>query len=299
MRIKLRHLEVFNALFEAGSVSRAAERLNLSQPAVSIALGNLEAELGFRLFHRDRGFFAPTNEALLLHEDVQQGINALSRIDRQAAEISSGAAGRITVATNGVVAFNLLPGLIAAFRKDFPGTLVDIHVRSSRQIATLVHNRQIDIGFIDVPVPVSGLHAEKYPMECVCIFRADDDLAKFRQVSPENLRNRNVIAVTGDHSVDHQLRRVMSDADQTLEQHVSSSYFAIARNLVAAGTSVAIVDPINGKAPLNDNVTWRPFTPRIVHELAVVTSQGKPLGLVASKFRERVRDRLSRYVAAE
>jgi len=90
MHIKLRHLEVFNALFEAGSVSRAAERLNLSQPAVSIALSNLEDQTGFRLFHRDRGFFAPTNEALLLRDEVQQGITALARVDKRAEEIRSG-----------------------------------------------------------------------------------------------------------------------------------------------------------------------------------------------------------------
>ena len=56
MRIKVRHLEVFNTVFEAGSVSRAAERLNLTQPAVSIALKNMEEVLGFLLFHRERGF---------------------------------------------------------------------------------------------------------------------------------------------------------------------------------------------------------------------------------------------------
>ena len=52
MMLKMRHLQVFNALLDAGSVSRAAQRLNLTQPAVSIALSNFEAELGFRLFHR-------------------------------------------------------------------------------------------------------------------------------------------------------------------------------------------------------------------------------------------------------
>ena len=60
MPLKIRHLEVFDALVEAGSVSRAADRLNLTQPAVSIALSKLEADLGFRLFHRERGYFAPT-----------------------------------------------------------------------------------------------------------------------------------------------------------------------------------------------------------------------------------------------
>ena len=87
MRLKPRQLEVFNALFDAGSVSRAAERLNLSQPAVSVALGNLEDQLGFRLFHRDRGFFAPTNEAMLMRDEVRQGLDAFARVEQRAAEI--------------------------------------------------------------------------------------------------------------------------------------------------------------------------------------------------------------------
>ena len=52
MRVKRRHMEVFHASMVAGSVSRAAERLNLTQPAVVLALSAFEKELGFPLFHR-------------------------------------------------------------------------------------------------------------------------------------------------------------------------------------------------------------------------------------------------------
>ena len=113
MQLKLRHLEVFNALIEAGSVSRAAERLNLTQTAVSIALGNLEAELGFRLFHRERGFFAATGEAMQLHAEVAQGLLAISRVEQRASEIRSGAVGGVSIATNGALAINFLPRLVA------------------------------------------------------------------------------------------------------------------------------------------------------------------------------------------
>jgi len=57
---KQRHLEVLDAIITAESISRAAAQLNLSQPAVCIALANFEDSIGFRLFQRNRGFFAPT-----------------------------------------------------------------------------------------------------------------------------------------------------------------------------------------------------------------------------------------------
>ena len=296
MRLKLRHLEVFGALFEAGSVSRAAQRLNLSQPAVSVALGKLEAELGFRLFHRDRGFFAPTSEAILLHEEVQQGITALARVEQRADEIRSGATAGISVATNGAMSYNFLPGVIAEFQRDFPGTHVELRVHSSRRIASWVGARQIDIGLIDAPVPVAGLTTTLVHMECVCIMRETDPLARLDLITPQNLRDRPVIAITGDHSIDRQLAEVMAQAETPLVHNASSYFYAIARNLVAAGDNIAIIDPVNGKAPLADGVVWRPFVPTIVHELAMITSQGQPLGIAATRFQTRISEALAAYV---
>ncbi|MFD1159392.1 LysR family transcriptional regulator [Roseovarius aestuarii] len=295
MRLKLRHLEVFSALFDAGSVSRAAQRLNLSQPAVSVALGNFEAELGFRLFHRDRGFFAPTNEAILLHEEVQQGITALTRVEQRADEIRSGATAGISVATNGAMSYNFLPKVIAEFQRDYPGTHVELRVHSSRRIASWVGSRQIDIGLIDAPVPVAGLNTKLVHMECVCIMREDDPLARLEIITPKDLNNRPVIAITGDHSIDRQLAEIMSLAEMSLIHNASSYFYAIARNLVAAGNNISIIDPVNGKAALADGVVWRPFAPKIIHELAVITNKGQPVGIAATQFEKRIGETLQQY----
>ncbi|MCR9112991.1 MAG: LysR substrate-binding domain-containing protein [Rhodobacteraceae bacterium] len=289
MRVKLRHLEVFNALFEAGSVSRAAERLSLSQPAVSVALSKLEAELGFRLFHRDRGFFAPTNEAVLLQDEIRQGISALARVEQRAKELRAGEAGGISVATNGAMSVNFLPDLAAEFQRDYPGTYVELRVHSSRRIASWVGSRQIDIGLIDAPVPVAGLEAQLYEMECVCIMRREDPLAGLSVVRPDDLRHRQVIAITGDHPVDRQLESHMAKADAPLSHCGSSYFYAIARKMVAAGTAVSVIDPVNGKAELGDGVVWRPFKPAIHHELAMILHRGHPLGIAAARFRDRVK----------
>lgn len=295
MRIKARHLEVFAALYDAGSVSRAAEQLHLSQPAVSIALRNLETTLGFRLFHRDRGYFAPTKEATLLHEEIRQGIVALARVEQRASEIRVGEAGGISVASNGVLAVNFLPRIIADYQRDHPGVQIELRVHSSRRVADWVGSRQIDIGLIDAPVPVAGLKARIVRMECVCVMGEDDALAKRKTVRPQDLDGRQVIAVTGDHGVDRQLARIMARADIRLLRSGSSYFYAIARNQVAAGGGIAMIDPINGKAALSDGVTWRPFRPAVVHELAMVTSRGQRPGLAAEGFEKRILEGLAAY----
>lgn len=293
MQLKLRHLEVFNALLEAGSVSRAAERLNLTQPAVSIALSNLEADLGFRLFHRERGFFAPTNEAMLLHTEVAQGLRAISRVEQRATDIRSGATGGVSIATNGALAINFLPKLLAEFQRLNPNITVDIRVHSSRQIASWVSACQIDIGLIDPPVPVAGLESELFKLECVCVMRKDDPLAALETITPQTLAGRSVIGITGDHVVDRQLETLLSETGIAVKRTTTSYFFAIARNLVAAGTDIAIIDPINGKVDLSDGVVWRPFTPRIDHHLAIITAKGQPLGQAATDIHARIREGLS------
>ena len=270
MRVKLRQLEVFDALLKSGSVTHAAERLNVSQSAVSVALSNLENELGFRLFHRSKGYFAPTSEALLLKEETELGLLAVTRIEQRAAAIRNNTLGVISVASNGAAAINLLPSVISEFQQKHPDVEIDLLVRSSRRIASWVAGRQIDIGLIDAPAPVEGLDVETITLPCVCIMREDDPLASQQVVTPEALRDRTVISITGDHPIDQRLDTLVFGAGVAIRRKLTSSYFAIARNLVGAGAGIALVDVINGAAALDDSVVARAFVPQINFELDMI-----------------------------
>lgn len=299
MSLKIRHLEVFNALFEAGSVSNAAHRLNLTQPAVSIALSNLEEELGFRLFHRNRGFFAPTGEATQLRGEITQGLMALARIDRRADEIRQGWAGGVSLATNGILAMNFMPKVIAALQADYPGTHVEMRIHSSRRIADWTASGQIDIGLIDAPIPAAGLTGETFAMECVCIMNATDALAARDVITPECLADRAMIGVSGDHPVDRQLKHLMLEAGVPVHYRAFSYYYAIARNMVAAGSGISIIDPINGKADLRDGVIWRPFAPRIVHESVMIAPRDYAPGQGAVQMQEYIRRYIAPFVISD
>jgi DNA-binding transcriptional LysR family regulator len=197
------------------------------------------------------------------------------------------------------MSYNFLPKVIAEFQRDYPATYVELRVHSSRRIASWVGSRQIDIGLIDTPVPVAGLDALLFRMECVCIMRKEDPLTRLESVTPRDLDGRPVIAVTGDHIVDRQLADAMAQAGTPLLHNASSYFYAIARNLVAAGNYISVIDPVNGKAQLADGVVWRPFSPAIMHELAMITNQVQPLGIAAAHFRDRICQQLQSYATPE
>lgn len=292
VRIKVRHLEVFSALMESGSISGAAEQLSLSQPAISIALSNLEEEVGFRLFHRTRGFFAPTTEANLLHTETEQGLLAFSRVERRAGEIAAGTVGGITIASNGAAGINLLPRLIADFRKLHPDISIDLKIRSSRKIATWVSGRHVDIGLIDAPVPVNGLESELFDYPCVCIMPDTHELTKHTVITPELLDGRVIIGITGDHEIDRELDRLLAQSGCTADRQLTGSYFAIIRNMVREGAGIALIDAINGRMELTDRVVWRDFKPAINFKLALLTPtdvvESKPVELFLEQLRRRM-----------
>ena len=182
--------------------------------------------------------------------------------------------------------------VIAEFQQRHSAVRIDLKVRSSRKIASWVAGRQVDIGLIDAPVPIPNLNTEIIRTPRVCILKETDPLCLESRINPENLAGRSVISITGDHSIDRQLDRLCAERGVTIERRVSSSYFAIARNLVRAGAGVAIVDAVNGKAELGDGVTWRPLEPAIYFELALITQPEPALPDAATAFLSILRAQL-------
>jgi DNA-binding transcriptional LysR family regulator len=121
----------------------------------------------------------------------------------------------------------------------------------------------------------------------------DDPLAALEMIHPQSLAGRSVISITGEHQIDRQLETLLAQTNTVISRNVTAYYFAIARNLVAAGGYVAILDPINGKIELKDEVVWRPFVPLIENNLAVITAKGQPMGQAVLEMQTRIRTALA------
>jgi len=116
MRLHLRHLEIIQTVAKAGSEAAAARLLNVSQPAVSRMLRQVETELGFELFKREHGRLFVTNEARALLPEVAKVFDAFETALRLAGDISAGRTGMITIAATATLATTLLPRTIQRFR---------------------------------------------------------------------------------------------------------------------------------------------------------------------------------------
>lgn len=150
--MELRHLRYFVAVADELNVRRAARRLHVSQPPLSRQIHNLEDELGAKLFDRSKQKLALTPAGECFLKEARQILSHVQRAAQLALAASCGEAGQLSIAILPPIGGLFLPPAIRAFRKRFP--VVDVTISDllpQEQIAALM-DRQIDLGFVPLPV---------------------------------------------------------------------------------------------------------------------------------------------------
>ena len=292
MRVKLRQLEMFHILAEEGSVSKAALRLNVTQPAISTAISTLEADLGFQLFMRQDGAFVLTPEARLMREETEQALIAANRVAVLADHIRTGERGIIRVSAFGAASVVLMPLVIAEFTALRDKVDVILQLRDSAQVQKFVGGGQADVGVVEGVGATSRVRSVAFDLDCVCIMRADDRLAAVDVVTPEELSGRRLIGVAENHRIDQQIERAFAMAGVDLRMPIRGYSFAAIRNLVRNNAGVAIIDAVNGVTDLGDGIVWRPFQPSVSYEMSVISSASLELSEPAQMFHDLLVKRL-------
>ena len=144
----MRQLEVFLAVARAGGFRRAAERVHLSQPALSQHVGELERGLGVRLFERRGRSVALTEAGQILEDHAVRVFATLASAQEAIADLAGGARGPIVVGASTTPGLYLMPALIGAFEREQPGVTVDLRIANSRVIEEQVRANELDLGVV-------------------------------------------------------------------------------------------------------------------------------------------------------
>jgi DNA-binding transcriptional LysR family regulator len=144
--MRIRYVEIFYAVMTTGTVKRASEVLNITQPAATRLLQQAEVSIGFPLFERVRGRLVPTREAHLLFPEVEQIFLKLSSIKRTVANFSKGTGESLRIHCVPSLSLTALPPAINAIKKRFPNLIISLKTLHSRQIEEAVALRECDLG---------------------------------------------------------------------------------------------------------------------------------------------------------
>lgn len=159
-RLELRHLRYFVAVAEELHFGRAARRLGITQPPLSLQIQRLETELGVRLFERTnrRVELTPAGKALLA-----EGRHVLADFDnatKAAQRAARGETGSLTVAFAASVMFLSLPRIIRRLRAQFPSVRLELRELPTGLQIVALRNGELDIGFLREPPPDAELTTE-------------------------------------------------------------------------------------------------------------------------------------------
>ncbi|MBO2671902.1 LysR family transcriptional regulator [Shewanella algae] len=179
MKITLKQLLVFKCIHAEGQISRAARKLHMSVPAVSMALKELESALGCRLFERSATglLLNPQGELLLPYA------NGMLASEQQVQQLfhasASGVCGTLTVGASKTAGNYVLSRRLPVFHQCFPATGIRLMIKDSSHIERMVSERELDLGFVDAKPSLANLCCEPWLRDRICIVcGADNPLAK-------------------------------------------------------------------------------------------------------------------------
>ncbi|MGI2942902.1 LysR family transcriptional regulator [Vibrio diabolicus] len=300
--ISIKQLETFRTVMRSGSVTVAAKTLCRTQPAISAMLVSLEKELGFALFERHKGRLIPNPEAYFLLEETDAILERLSRSTQLMAEVKNLTRGKLRIACMPAAALFFMPHVIAEFVKDRPEVEVSMMMRSSTMVQDWVASQQYDIGYSELPKDRDSFHVEPIHLEGVCALHKDHPLALKEVITPKDLDNEPLAALYTRHSASEHVRMLFEECGATYRPRFELQNYISGFEFVEQKLCACICDPISAASYKlyksgQGNVVFRPFTPAVLFDHAILTPAHKPMSQLAKVFAESIRGGVKQFVS--
>lgn len=257
----LRQIEVFKAVIETGTVSRAAETLNMSQPAASKLLSNLEADSGLDLFERRRGLLIPTEHGQRFYEEVDRIFSGLDQIAQAIDNLRSEERGRLTIGVLPALSGRFISTAIRNFSIEHPHVFISLHARSSQFLVDWMRSGKVDVCIVTGRVEDPHIQAQpilKMPM--ACILPQDHPLAEKPELTVAELVSEPLVAFMQSSYTRLQLERAFEAEGHHPHVVTEATTAQNVCELVAAGMGIAMVHPVCTET-VEGRVIVRPFMP--------------------------------------
>jgi DNA-binding transcriptional LysR family regulator len=276
-RLSLDHLHTFADVVRLGSFSAAARRLNLTQPAVSLHIKQLETRLGVRLIERIGRRAHPTAAGRDLIAHVQRVDAAVVGALEAVANHRDGGSGRLRLGTGATACIYLLPPVLRALRQNFPALEIVVNTGNTPDILAALEDNAIDLALVTLPAPGRNFQAMwTREDELVAIFPPGTDALPARITAAYLAGQPLVLYETGGHArrvIDQWFMRAGLAPKPIMEL---GSVEAI-KKLVGAGMGCAVLPQMALAERASDRLVARALTPRLRRKLALVLRRDKQL----------------------
>ena len=291
MDLNLRDIRALVAVAEAGSFTRAAHRLHLSQPALTVQIRRLEDAVGARLFDRNSRNVALTPTGRELLPLLSKSLQDMETVLRDARALGQGESGTIRLACLPTFAASALPELIVAMKHDVPRVVFQIRDVVASTVNALVRDEEADIGLTGGEVldpMLEVLHAGVDRLVAVC--PKEHPLARKRRIGLSDLARLPLVLTAPGTSVRAVVDAALSQSSGPLDIACEPTYMMTAVAMVRAGLGVTILPETAREVGAEPGLVVKKIDhPAFVRSIAIVKKRGRTLPAITDKFVQRMR----------
>ncbi|WP_148255531.1 LysR substrate-binding domain-containing protein [Aidingimonas lacisalsi] len=287
--INLKQIEAFRAVMTYRTVTHAAKSMHISQPAASRLISDLEYNVGFSLFQRDKGRLVPTPEAMAFFDDVEKVFTGLEKVAESAREIKEFRTGKLFVAGMPAITTFLLPEAVKEFSEINEGVTITLQAHSSQRVLDWMATQQCDIGFIGLNIEdpsVDVVHLKSSRMKVV--MPADHWMASKDYIDIEDFEGENFVSFGQNQDSRPFIDQVFHDKGVKRKIRLDTQLSSVACEMVMYGGGVSIVDPLTAKTYSSRGLIAKPLSEVIEFHYSAVLPSYRPPSRLAKNFLELV-----------
>lgn len=290
--MEIRQLEYFLTVSKVNSFTRAAERLYVSQPAITNSIKSLEDELGIQLFDRTQKQITLTTEGQIFYRhvaSVMQGINnTLSEIDA----LKNLNSGSLTIGITPLAGIHSIIHLLHNFHQQYPSIQIKFKETHSEELEQLVLNDSLDLVFIVTNASNSSLTYLSLPQEelFVCCHN-HHALHRMNTVTLEQLTDESLILLASDCYFRQQLIKQFETINTMPKISFESNHIATIKHLVSANMGITILP--ESLCNTDTTITIIPLDPPLYIEPTVAFKTNRYPSRAAEAFIDYAKKELS------
>ncbi|MCK2148100.1 MULTISPECIES: LysR family transcriptional regulator [Marinobacter] len=288
IELKIQPLRYVLAVREEGSFHGAALKLHRSQPALSMAIRDLEERLGQPLFEKThKGQLTPFGEYCLPR--FRELIKQHDRLANELQHMAKGHQGRVTLATVPSVASRLMPEFLAAFVAEHPDININLHDENAEFVCRLVASGEVDLGISSMWVQNESLtFTSLFEDNVGVVMRRDHPLANRDSLDWQELTEERFIANGTSRLLEHTAAASLVDNNDFFISNMISL-----RAMLEAGSGITTLPrlafPVN-----NDRLCFVPLSePKLVRQIGIIKQANRSLSPSAQALEKMIIERLA------
>jgi DNA-binding transcriptional LysR family regulator len=286
-----RRLQVFHTVARQLSFTKAAEQLFMTQPAVTFQVKQLEEHFNARLFERSHGRIALTPAGELVLDYAERILGLSAELDKRVSELTGAISGPLLLGCSMTIAEFILPRVLGEFKARHPQVQAHMTVANSETIENRVADYTIDLGLIESPPHLPGLHTEVCcDDELVMICAPGYPLARLKSVTAAQIAGEPYISResgSGTRQFADNYFRQSGVLPEDLNIVMELGSPEAIKGVVETGIGVAIMSSATVTKELKlGTLVALPLAPRLIRTMSIVYPREKFRSRLVSSFVE-------------